>query len=145
MAANPKRITTFAQAAVYTVIIIAILAAINFLANRYTKSFDTTSNKRFTLADQSIKVVQGLKEDVTVSYWDTADRFPAAKDLLDRYDQLSTKLKVLYRDLDKDRTEAIAAKIAQPGAITIQVGTKTEQARSLTEEEVTILNLGETE
>jgi ABC-type uncharacterized transport system involved in gliding motility auxiliary subunit len=137
MAANPKRITTFAQAATYTIIFVAILAAVNFLANRYTKSFDATANKRYTLSEQSVKIVKGLQQDMTISYWDLPDRFAAAKDLLDRYTQHSQKLKVLYRDLDKNRTEAIAAKITQRGAITVQIGNKTETARALTEEEVT--------
>lgn len=33
--AQPKRITNFAQAAVYTLVVIAILVAVNYLANRY--------------------------------------------------------------------------------------------------------------
>ena len=73
MATNPKRITTFAQAALYTVIVIAILAAINFLANRYNKSVDTTANKRYSLSDQTIQIAKNLKQDVKITYWDRPD------------------------------------------------------------------------
>jgi len=35
-----------AYAGVYIIVIIAVLGAINFLANRYDKSYDATANKR---------------------------------------------------------------------------------------------------
>ena len=73
----------------YTAIVIAVLATVNWLANQHNKSVDLTSNKRFSLSDQTIKIVSGLKQDVTVSYFDETPRFNQAKDLLDRYDNLS--------------------------------------------------------
>src|SRR5271167_816109 len=85
-----------AYAGVYIIVIIAVLGAINFLANRYDKSYDATANKQFSLADQTIKVVSGLKNDVKIYYFDEQTRFPAAKDLLDRYSSLSPKLHVEY-------------------------------------------------
>ena len=137
MATNSKRITNFSQAVLYTIIVIAILGAVNFLANRYNKSVDTTSNKRYTLSDQTANIAKALTQDLTISFWDRPDSFINAKDLLNRYEGLSSHIKVVYQDIDKNRTAAIAAKIAARGAITIQVGNKTEQAKSLTEEEVT--------
>src|SRR5436305_3949344 len=98
-----------AYALVYTVVILAVLAAINFLANRYTKSYDATSNKQFSLADQTKKVVGGLKNDITVNYFDKATQFPQARDLLDRYSALSPKLHVNYVDPDKKPQIAKAA------------------------------------
>src|SRR5437764_3274111 len=90
-----------AYALAYTVVIVAVLAAVNFLANRYTKSYDSTANKQFSLADQTKKVVGGLKQDVTISYFDKATQFPQARDLLDRYSALSPKLHVQFVDPDK--------------------------------------------
>ena len=46
--------------------ILAVLVVANFLANRYNKSYDATANKRFTLSDQTKKVVGDLKQDVTI-------------------------------------------------------------------------------
>src|SRR5438128_1762343 len=96
--AQPKRITTFAQAVLYTIVVIAILGAVNFLANRYNKTFDTTANKRYTLSDQTFKIAKGLQQDLTISLWDRPDAFVNAKDLFDRYEQLSPHLKVVYQD-----------------------------------------------
>ena len=135
--AQPKRIQNFAQAALYSVVVIAILVAVNYLANRYNKSIDTTSNKRYTLSDQTQKLAGELTQDVTISYWNRATDFPQAHDLLDRYDNLSQRVKVVYQDIDKNRTAAVAAGVGARGTIFVQAGNKKEEAKSLTEEEIT--------
>ena len=98
----------------YTLIVIAILGGLNFLANRYNKSYDTTSNKKFTLSDQTEKIAKNLKQDVTITYWDQPTGFTDAHDLLDRYKNLSPKIDVRYKDADKKRTQAIAAGVKNP-------------------------------
>jgi ABC-type uncharacterized transport system involved in gliding motility auxiliary subunit len=77
-----------AYVALYIIIVIAVLAMVNWLANRHNKSVDTTSNKRFSLSDQTHKVVGGLNQNVKISYFDRTENFQRAKDLLDRYDTL---------------------------------------------------------
>jgi gliding motility-associatede transport system auxiliary component len=132
-----RRASTFVQAMVYSLIVIAILVTVNFLANRYNKSYDSTSNKKFTLSDQTAKILQNLKQPVTITYWDRPTGFQNARDLLDRYKNLSNKLDVRYEDVDKRLTQAKAAGVKNPlPNIFIQVGNKKEEAKSLTEEEV---------
>jgi ABC-type uncharacterized transport system involved in gliding motility auxiliary subunit len=132
------RAANFAQAAIYTLIIVAILSVVNFLAQRYNKSFDATANKKYTLSDQTAKVVKGVQGDLTITYWDRPTGFDNAKDLFDRYKGLSPKVTVEYQDVDKKRTEALAAGVKSPlPNIFVKVGNKTEIAKSLTEEEVT--------
>src|SRR5580658_2594170 len=87
-----------AYASVYVIVIIAVLAAINFLANRYDKSYDSTANKQFTLSEQTLKVVGGLKRDVSITDFAESSRFYSDRDLLDRYSALSPKLHVNYID-----------------------------------------------
>jgi ABC-type uncharacterized transport system involved in gliding motility auxiliary subunit len=139
MATQKKhRAANFAQAAVYTLIVVAILGVLNFLANRYNKSFDATANKKYTLSDQTAKIVKNIPGDLTITYWDRPNAFPNAEDLFNRYKGLSSKVKVEYADVDKKRTEAIAAGVKNPlPNIFVKVGNKTELAKSLTEEEVT--------
>jgi ABC-type uncharacterized transport system involved in gliding motility auxiliary subunit len=132
-----QRAANFAQAAVYTLIIIAILGVLNFLAQRYNKSFDSTANKKYTLSDQTAKVIKGIPGDLTITYWDRSTAFDNAKDLFDRYKLISPKVTVEYQDVDKKRTEAIAAGVKTVPTILVKVGNKTETAKSLTEEEVT--------
>jgi ABC-type uncharacterized transport system involved in gliding motility auxiliary subunit len=122
---------------VYLLVIIAILGAANWLANQHNKSIDSTSNKKFSLSDQTVKVVTGLKQDVTITDYDKTSSFGTSRDLLDRYSNLSSKLHVVYLDPDKKPQVAKAAGIRSYGQIMVDSGTKKEEAKSLTEEEVT--------
>ncbi|MDP2997775.1 MAG: Gldg family protein [Bryobacterales bacterium] len=126
-----------AYATVYIAIILAVLGVVNFLAKRHTKSWDSTANKRFSLSDQTGKVVKNLKQDVRIRYFDRTSEFQRAKDLLDRYDNLSTRLSVEYIDPDKKPQVAKAESVRTYGTIFIQAGAKKEEAKSLTEEELT--------
>src|SRR5436190_15976715 len=122
---------------VYLIVIVAILGAANWLANRHNKSIDSTSNKKFSLSDQTVKVVKGLTQDVTITDYDKTSAFTTSRDLLDRYSNLSSKLHVVYVDPDKKPQLAKAAGIRSYGQIIVDSGTKKEEAKSLTEEEVT--------
>jgi ABC-type uncharacterized transport system involved in gliding motility auxiliary subunit len=122
---------------IYLLVIVAVLGATNWLANQHNKSIDSTSNKKFSLSDQTIKVVTGLKQDVTITDYDKTSSFTTSRDLLDRYSNLSSKLHVVYLDPDKKPQVAKAAGIRAYGQIMIDSGTKKEEAKSLTEEEVT--------
>jgi ABC-type uncharacterized transport system involved in gliding motility auxiliary subunit len=126
-----------AYASVYVIVIVAVLAAINFLANRYDKSYDATANKQFTLADQSIKIVKELPHDVTIYYFSDATQFPEARNLLERYSNLSPKLHVEYIDPVKKPQQAKAAGYRRDVNILVNSGTKVEEAKALSEEEVT--------
>src|SRR6266852_4924848 len=126
-----------AYAATYTAVILAILATVNVLANRYDKSFDATSNKRYSLSDQTVKVVKGLKQDATITYFDGPRGFQSAKDQLDLYANLSPKVHVTYVDPDKDPMVARAAGFKSNGTAIVQVGLNKNEAKSVTEEEIT--------
>ena len=126
-----------AYAGLYVIVILAVLAAVNFLANRYDKSYDATANKQFSLSDQTIKVVKNLPRDVTIDYFDDTARFPQARDLLDRYAALTPKLRVDYIDPVKKPQQARAAGFQRDVPILVTNGTRKEEAKSLSEEEVT--------
>src|SRR5579884_2363230 len=83
-----------AYATVYILVILAVLVAANFLANRYNKSFDATANKRYSLSDQTAKIVKGLKEPITITYWDRTSSFQTGRDLLDQYKNLSRNVHI---------------------------------------------------
>src|SRR5437588_10994942 len=95
-----------ATAALYTIIVIAVLVMVNWLANRYNKSYDTTSNKRFTLSQETKKVIGHLKSDATITYIDKTSNFEQARGMLDRYANLSSKIHLKYLDPQKQPTVA---------------------------------------
>jgi ABC-type uncharacterized transport system involved in gliding motility auxiliary subunit len=136
--ASKRRAANLATGVLYSIIVIGLLGGLNFLANRYNKSYDATANKKFTLSDQTDKIAKNLKQDVTITYWGQPSGFTEAKDLLDRYQNLSPKITVRYEDVEKNRTQALAAGVKNPiPNIFVQVGNKKGEAKGLTEEDIT--------
>jgi ABC-type uncharacterized transport system involved in gliding motility auxiliary subunit len=126
-----------AYLALYLIVIIAVIAAANWLANQHNKSVDVTANKQFTLSDETKKVVGNLKQPLTVYYFDKTDQYEHARDLLDRYKNLSSKLKIDYVDPDKQPIVARAEGMHNYGDIVVDNGVKKETATALTEEQIT--------
>ncbi len=126
-----------AYAGIYLLVVLAILVVVNILANRYNKSFDTTSNKRYSLSEQTQKIVKELKQNATITYYNQSTHFQEGKDLLDEYANLSTKIHVAYVDPDKSPELARAAGIRNFGTAVVQVGAKKEIAKDMTEEGIT--------
>src|ERR1700723_4042242 len=55
------------NAVILSVAVIAILVLLNFLGFRHSKRFDLTTEKLFSVSDQTRKIVGGLQRDVTVA------------------------------------------------------------------------------
>ena len=126
-----------AYATTYILVVLAAVVAANVLADRYNKSYDATSNKRYSLSDQTAKLVRGLKQDATITYFNQGTRFRDGRDLLDQYSNLSPRVHVEYVDPDKDPQRAREAGIRSLGTAIVQVGAKKEEAKSMTEEGIT--------
>ena len=126
-----------AYAATYVLVVIAVVVVVNVLADRYNKSYDATANKRYSLSEQTAKIVKGLKQDATITYFNQSTRFREGKDLLEEYKTLSPKVKVEYVDPDKDPQRARQSGIRNFGTAIVQVGDKKEEAKSMTEEGIT--------
>jgi len=122
---------------VYVLVILAVIFAANWLAKDHNKTVDVTANKRFTLSDQTKKVVGGLNKQVNLYYFDKADSYDRARDMLDRYKNLSSKLNVVYVDPDKKPDVARVEGMHAFGDIILDNGVKKETAKALTEEELT--------
>jgi ABC-type uncharacterized transport system involved in gliding motility auxiliary subunit len=123
--------------ALYLVVIIAIVIAANWLADHHDKTVDVTSNKQFTLSDETKKVTGNLKQYVTIYYFGRSDSYDQARDMLDRYKNLSSKIKIDYVDPDKKPDVARVEGATAMGDIVLDNGVKKETAKGLTEEELT--------
>ena len=123
--------------AVYLLVVIAIVIVANWLADHHNKTVDVTSNKQFTLSDETKKVTGNLKKDVTIYYFDRSDSYDRARDMFDRYKNLSSKIKVEYVDPEKKPDIARVEGARAMGDIIIDNGEKKETAKGLTEEELT--------
>ena len=126
-----------AYATLYILIFCAILVIANVLANRYNKSYDSTATKRYSLSEQTLKIIHDLKNDVNITYFDKPTGFQPAKDLLDRYSNASSKVHVKYIDLYKNPGLVRAAGVTREGTAVVEMGPKHEEAKSFDEQGVT--------
>jgi ABC-type uncharacterized transport system involved in gliding motility auxiliary subunit len=84
--------------AILSLAVIAILAVLNFVSYRHHKRFDLTSEKLYTLSDQTKKIVGGLKADVTIARFAKAAPPTELTDLMNEYRNLSSHVKFLNVD-----------------------------------------------
>jgi ABC-type uncharacterized transport system involved in gliding motility auxiliary subunit len=82
---------------ILSVAVFAILAVLNFLSFRHSKRFDLTSEKLFSVSDQTRKIVGGLQKDVNVvRFARPTDQLPDLQhfqDLMTEYKHLSPHFK----------------------------------------------------
>jgi ABC-type uncharacterized transport system involved in gliding motility auxiliary subunit len=126
-----------AYVTLYIFVTLAVVTVANVLANRYDKSYDATANKRYSLSDQTIKVIKGLKQDATITYFAQDSQFSAAKDKLDMYANLSPKVHVIYVDPDKKPLVATQAGFKTLNTAIVQIGANKNEAKSNSEEDIT--------
>jgi len=127
----------FLYAFCYVLTVLTILVVGNVLADRYNKSYDSTANKRYSLSEQTAKIVKNLKQPATITYYDQSTHFAQAKDTLDQYANLSPNVHVQYVDPDKKPELARAAGVKAYGTTVVQIGDRKEEAKGLSEEDLT--------
>ena len=126
-----------AYVTLYIAVVVAIITLANVLADRYNKTFDSTANKRYSLSEQTAKIVKDLKEPATIYYYDRPTGFSHARDTLEQYANLSPKVQVKYVDLEKTPLAAREAGIKSLGTAIVEIGARKEEANGLTEEGIT--------
>src|SRR5580658_2118619 len=90
---------------ILTLGVVAILVVVNYLGQEHHKRFDVTSEKLYTLSDQTKKIVQGLKKDVTIiRFGKTPDQ--GLDDLMAEYKNLSPHIK--FQNVDPQEKPEIA-------------------------------------
>ena len=124
-----------ATAGLYTVVVVAILVGVNYLGIRFNRPIDLTSNKRYTLSEETQKIIGGLKGDATITYFDKS--FDQAKGLLDRYKNLSSKVHVEYVNLRTDPIRAREYGVRFPGTAFVEEDSRREEAKSFDEQGIT--------
>jgi ABC-type uncharacterized transport system involved in gliding motility auxiliary subunit len=125
------------NAIVMSVVLLAILVALNYLADRHTKRWDLTKGGRFSLSDQTKKVLQNLKEDVRITYFQKSGDMAAAQDRLKEYQAASNRIKVSFVDPMKDPARARALEVNSVPTLVFERGARREKVTNESEQDVT--------
>src|SRR5438552_8789432 len=88
-----------AVSAISALVLVASLSVINYIAVKKPKTWDLTKERIFTLSDQTVGVLKGLREEVTVqAFFSPADQ---------EYGELDQRLKQYGAETDKLKVEML--------------------------------------
>ena len=103
-----------------------IVLALNFIVARHPVRFDLTSNKIYSLSDQTLEALKKLPQDVDVTMFTSARRSQAgiekAKELLEEYSKHSTKFHFKTVDVDRKPAEARQLNVTEVNTVVFQSG-----------------------
>jgi len=99
-----------ANAFTSVLLLLVLLVGVNYIAARRHKTFDLTSNRANSLADQSYKALEQLPRPVKMTYvyrprTRSGEPDPAATTLLTSYKNASNKVQVEYLNRDRNPLE----------------------------------------
>jgi len=111
------------QALLAALLVIALAGMINWLGARHWKRADWTESQMYTLSEKSLNIIKGLHQDLDIVVFMTpaSQLYPQVRELLDRYDAASDRIKVEFIDPERSplRTKELAEKFGISAADTV--------------------------
>jgi ABC-type uncharacterized transport system involved in gliding motility auxiliary subunit len=133
-----------ANAVVYSLIFVAILVGLNYLAARHNHRFDLTKENVFSLSSQSTNVLSKLDKPLTVYAFTEGGIDPIIDDLLDSYKNASNNFTYRMVDPVKERDLAERYKVTEIPFLHIEYGDPSSEekrtatvTRDISEESIT--------
>jgi len=136
----PRKVVVWrTNVALLTVIVLGILVVVNFLSYRHHKRFDVTASKKYSLSDQTIKVLEGLEGELKIVVFDKPGSMSRqkAEDLLAAYKYRCPGLEVEYVDPDQRPQLAQELGVRQYGTLALEYGGRRKTVEEVSEEELT--------
>lgn len=130
------------NATALTLTVLAILGVGNYLVNRNSARWDFTKNRKYTLSDQTRKLVSGLQDDLKVTHFFVQDERTAQykqeiQDRLREYAALSGRVKVQDIDARKEPAQARRFEVKAVPTLVFEYRGKREQITAGAEQDIT--------
>jgi ABC-type uncharacterized transport system involved in gliding motility auxiliary subunit len=139
MIKKPAMLTRLSNTVLGFLAFLGILALVALIAQRHPLRLALTQNKRFSLSEQSQKIVKGLKGDVDIKafYQETGRNRDQTHDLLETYRYYSNKIH--YEFIDPDRQPGLARQyqVRTYGTLVLEGFGKSQTITSSDEEAIT--------
>ncbi len=120
-------------------LLLGIVVIINYIAFRHSYRFDTTQEKIFSLADQTVKILKGLDREIKslIFLQEDSPEKMRLEDLMKEYRHYSKKFDYEFIDPDKSPGKAQQYKVEQYGTIVLIAGERFEKITSSQENDIT--------
>jgi ABC-type uncharacterized transport system involved in gliding motility auxiliary subunit len=127
-----------ASAAIYTVLFAALVVGVNYLGQRHHTRWDVTEGSVYTLSPQSKKVLESLKDDLTMTAFVEGGINPGLEALLDSYAYVNpSHVKTRMVDPDKEPALVDQMKITTAPSVNLQLGQESFVVTQPSEETIT--------
>lgn len=126
-----------ALSAASVLIVLGILAGLNYVAHRQNKRWDLTAAQQFSLSDQTRKVLGSLAQPLQIEVYSRTDRFAEFRDRLQEYRYASPRVETSFIDVDRERQRAVQNQITAYDTVIVRYGDRVERATGSTEQELT--------
>ncbi len=128
-----------AGSAVSIILVLGIIIFISIMNVRNNGQWDVTKNKKFSLSQQTIKILEGLAEPVLVTgfFQDGSPEKNMANDLLTQYTRATHNLKYELLDPNREPARAQAANVTRYGTVILKSGDREERLYRLSESDIT--------
>ena len=125
--------------AVAILALLGVLVIANFIVKKENVRFDLTKSKKYSLSDQTKKVLERVDQDVQVTlfYQASNPERANAENLLNEYKEISSYIQTEFIDPDKNPAEARKFEIDRYGTVIFEMGDKKEMATMASETEFT--------
>ncbi len=127
------------NALILILLVLGILVIVEAISARHSARLDLTAGKRFTLSEQTSKILKDLEKPVhiTAFYQEASPLAAEARDLLDQYAYASPKFSYKFVDPDRFPGEARRYKITAYGTLVLESETREQKITQPTEQELT--------
>jgi len=122
---------------VYTLLTLAVIVMINFMGKRNEFRFDATEEGMFSIAPQTVALLDGLDQDIHVLAFFRENEGLGAERLLDGYAAASARFSFEMIDPDKRPERAQQYEVTQYGTLVAEFGDDSTRITELSEEALT--------
>jgi ABC-type uncharacterized transport system involved in gliding motility auxiliary subunit len=122
---------------VSVLVVLGILIAINYIGSRQNKRWDLTTNKAFSLSDQTKNVLTKLDTPLQITVFAEEANFQRYRERLKEYEYVSKNVVADYVDPDKKPAIAAQNQIQQYGTILFNYKGRSERVTSDAEQDIT--------
>ncbi len=126
-----------ANTLVLTAVVLGILGTTNYLVFRNTKKWDLTKGQRYSLSDQTRKILASLTEDVKILYFQRAASVGAGADRLKQYADASSRIKTEVVDPVANPARGRDYDISAVPTLVVERGARREKLSNDSEQDIT--------
>ena len=131
-----------ANAGVTALLLLGVVAGVNYLADRRNVSWDTTAEGRFSLAPQTLRILEGLEQEVRLVVLDQPRAAARTVELFERYADESEWIEWEVIDQEAEPARARAYRVSTEtgipfGTVVAASGDRQERAAAPQEQDLT--------